>query len=419
MIEIHKKYGCVTVLDGGEEYRQTEHYHDYIKERKNILEKYKYYQSNLSTEEKISIIEEHDSSSFASDYRKNPSQIDKVFNDYVKHCLYWDKQKLAKIEKGLETHYKCRCKCGKIHFFNEQTLDSNPRYCLYPVPISTKFTYSIKASNATYNKRKKYSGLENVVLLDATECDPSDEYCEYYNKYKEKQLAKKEHELNQIIANLPRVYAQNYDVDFTGVQYETLFIEKCVNEHLESEPRFSFSQQHKKRWHSITVFKQYKCICSLCGKEQLITCDKFGIYPPTEYGYHAYNGYWSEVYCDCHPISSFQWIVNKILLDNNIPYRAEYVFTELVGRSGNALRYDFAILNDDGSIKCLIECHGEQHYYPVEEFGGDNQFEIQEKNDQLKKEYSEREGIRLVIISYKDKQYQKVESILKDEGIID
>ncbi len=418
MIELHKKYGCLTVLDGGEEYRQTEHYHNCIEERKNVLEKYKYYQSDLSLEEKIRIIEEHDSSSFASDYHKNPSQIDKIFKDYVEHSLYWDKRKLAKLEKELDTHYKCKCKCGKIHFYNEQTLDSNPRYCFYPVSISTKFTYSIKANNATYNKRKKYSGLENVVLLDATECDPSDVYCEYYNKYKERQLTKKEQELNQIVANLPRVYAQNYDVEYAGMQYETLLVEKCVNDHLESEPRFSFSQQHKKRWHSITVFKQYKCKCSLCGKEQLITCDKFGIYPPTEYGYHAYNGYWSDVYCDCHPISSFQWILNKLLIENHILYQPEYTFEDLVGRSGNNLRYDFAILNGDGSVNCLIECHGEQHYFPVEEFGGKTQYDIQVKNDQLKKEYAEKKGIPLLIISYKDKQYQKVENILKVEGII-
>lgn len=418
MIEIQKKYGCLTVLDDGEEYKRTEKYRNCVEERNNILGRQKIYQSDFPEKDKISIILEHENSSFALDYRRNPSQINRIFGEYVEHTVYFDNKKLIRIEKELDTHYKCRCKCGKIQYYNEKTIESNPRYCFYPVPISTKFTYSVRANNATYNKKKKYDGIENVVLCDATECDPADEYCEYYNKYKEKQIAKKEKELCQVVANLPRVYAKNYDIDFTGQQYETLIIEECVNEKLESEPRFSFSQQHKKRWHNITVFRQYKCKCVLCEQEQLITCDRFGIYPPTEYGYHAYNGYWSDVYCDCHPISSFQWILNKLLIENHILYQPEYSFEDLVGKSGNYLRYDFAILNEDGSVNCLIECNGEQHYFPVEEFGGKAQYDIQVKNDQLKKEYAEKKGIPLHIISYKDKQYQKIESILRAEGII-
>ena len=80
------------------------------------------------------------------------------------------------------------------------------------------------------------------------------------------------------------------------------------------------------------------------------------------YGIHAYFGYWSNVYCDCHPISSFQWIVTKLLFDNNISYTVEYSFDDLYGSGGvNHLRYDFAVFNKDGSIKCLIECQGSQH----------------------------------------------------------
>lgn len=61
----------------------------------------------------------------------------------------------------------------------------------------------------------------------------------------------------------------------------------------------------------------------MCGKEKLVKCDKFGIFPPTEYGYRAYGGYWSDVFCDCHAISSFQWIVTDILMKYGIDYKVE------------------------------------------------------------------------------------------------
>ena len=95
----------------------------------------------------------------------------------------------------LNTHYKCKCKCGKIHYYDTTTIESNPKYCFYPVPISTRHTYSVKAQNATYHKQQKYADLECVILRDRSECIPSDDYCDYYNAYKRKQLAKKEQKL--------------------------------------------------------------------------------------------------------------------------------------------------------------------------------------------------------------------------------
>lgn len=91
-----------------------------------------------------------------------------------------------------DSGYECRCKCGKMHVFTEETIMKRPKYCYYPIFISSRLTYSIKASNATYRKRKKYQDLENVILVESRrECMPSDEYCELWNEYKRKQLNKK------------------------------------------------------------------------------------------------------------------------------------------------------------------------------------------------------------------------------------
>ena len=66
----------------------------------------------------------------------------------------------------------------------------------------------------------------------------------------------------------------------------------------------------------------------------------------------------------------------------------------------------------------MIECQGEQHYEPVEEFGGTSQFTWQQRNDALKRNYAEENGIPLYEIPYKNKRFEKVESFLKEKGIL-
>ncbi|MBD5549347.1 MAG: hypothetical protein HDQ97_18505 [Lachnospiraceae bacterium] len=75
-------------------------------------------------------------------------------------------------------------------------------------------------------------------------------------------------------------------------------------------------------------------------------------------------------------------------------------------------------MNEDGTIKCLIECQGEQHYKPVEEFGGEVQFGIQRKNDERKRKYAVEHGITLLEIPYKNKKFENVEKFLRENNII-
>ena len=105
--------------------------------------------------------------------------------------------------------------------------------------------------------------------------------------------------------------------------------------------------------------------------------------------------------------------------ENRVPYRVEVSFPDLYGvRQVNLLRYDFGIYDEDGKLQCLIECQGEQHYEPVEEFGGDLQFLLQQKNDDLKRKYAKEKGILLYEIPYKNKKYEKVERFLQERGVI-
>ena len=55
---------------------------------------------------------------------------------------------------------------------------------------------------------------------------------------------------------------------------------------------------------------------------------------------------------------------------------------------------------------------------PVQEFGGNRQYNVQMKNDELKRMYAKEHNIKLIEISYKDKQIEKVEEILRVHEII-
>lgn len=408
--------GCLRVLDDGAEYLQVmENRISNIKEEKakflQAVEKGEYDRRDWHGWNGRKTI-------ITPAYIYNPINFE-VYGDSVTIDDF-DKA-VSKLLKEKEIkHYKCKCKkCGKIRYYSKETLQTEPKVCYKPVYCSSKFTYSVRANNANYNKRKKYENDESVCLVDnRDEVIPAAEYCDAWNEKRNKELLKQAEKDAKIIAAIPRKRADNYDVDYVGLTYESLEVLECVNDALESVPTPYYTQRHEKKYHDITVYKEYRCRCYLCGKEKLVTCDKFGIFPPTAYGYRAYDGYWSAIYCDCHPISSFQWIVNDILIKHGIEYKVEVSVEGVYGIDNETpLRFDFAVYKE-GELFSFIECQGEQHFMPVEEFGGERRFVIQQRNDEEKRKYAKEHEIKLLEISYKNKKYETVESILRDQLII-
>ena len=58
----------------------------------------------------------------------------------------------------------------------------------------------------------------------------------------------------------------------------------------------------------------------------------------------------------------------------------------------------------------LIEYNGEQHYEPVEAFGGEKQLEVQHEHDRRKRKYAENNGFQFIEIGYWD--FNNIEEIL-------
>ena len=120
--------------------------------------------------------------------------------------------------------------------------------------------------------------------------------------------------------------------------------------------------------------------------------------------------------CGCLK-SSGEQLIKKILQDNNISYIQEYNFPDLLSEIGNRLRFDFAIFNENNTLQCLIEYQGEQHFKPIEYFGGQKYFEKVQQRDKKKKEYCQQKGIKLITIDYKD--YNKIDDIFLKKLIWD
>lgn len=198
--------------------------------------------------------------------------------------------------------------------------------------------------------------------------------------------------------------------------HESLVIGPCINDSYEKLYTYNPKLQYGEG--TFKVYKQYRCKCYLCGKEYQFISSDFQI-NQDYYGVNAKKGYYSTAYCDCHIISSFQWRTIKILKENNVSHRVEVEFPGLTSANGySKLRFDFAIYNSDGTLKYLIECQGIQHYKPVEEFGGQSNFEAQTSNDEIKRKYIRDHSLNLVEIPYTCNTYEKELKYLQAKGII-
>lgn len=122
--------------------------------------------------------------------------------------------------------------------------------------------------------------------------------------------------------------------------------------------------------------------------------------------------------CGCKKRSAGEMIIDEILSTNDIIFKPEYVFTDLVSAKGGYLRFDFAILNEDRSPVRLIEFDGQQHYSPVDYFGGKESFEVLIANDKLKNQYAISHNIPLIRIPYTKRKTIILEDLLGDKYLI-
>jgi len=101
--------------------------------------------------------------------------------------------------------------------------------------------------------------------------------------------------------------------------------------------------------------------------------------------------------------------ISKYLESNNIEFKKQVAFPDL--KMQGLLRYDFGIFNENGTLKILIEYDGQQHFKPIEAWGGNSEFQRILESDKLKNSYAEANDLLLIRIPYWD--YNRINEILE------
>lgn len=129
--------------------------------------------------------------------------------------------------------------------------------------------------------------------------------------------------------------------------------------------------------------------CGRCGHTYIATIS------------NVVNGSYCYHCSDCRN-SNASKKVERIFIDNGIPYEREYTFSDLRGFNSSYLRYDFAVFLKSNNI-LLIEIDGRQHFEPVEYWGGLEYFNRLRENDKKKTLYAQEHSfLRLIRIPHTD-----------------
>lgn len=90
--------------------------------------------------------------------------------------------------------------------------------------------------------------------------------------------------------------------------------------------------------------------------------------------------------------------ISNILNELKIPFYRQHTFKECINK--RALPFDFYLPD----YNVCIEYDGEQHFTPVEKFGGMESFTYITNNDEIKNKFCKENNITLLRISYKEKK---------------
>lgn len=157
----------------------------------------------------------------------------------------------------------------------------------------------------------------------------------------------------------------------------------------------------------LTVVCENGFITHASGKRSRIyycECECGNIVPSAQHQYLAFGDLTS---CGCIR-SKGEYQIEQLLKEHNIEYTREYSFSDLV--DDLPLRFDFAIFKNN-QLLCLIEFQGEQHYNPSNGFYNETIVE----HDKMKKEYCDKNNIKLIIVNYKRNYDIKYEDLRLEE----
>lgn len=100
--------------------------------------------------------------------------------------------------------------------------------------------------------------------------------------------------------------------------------------------------------------------------------------------------------CGCSRESAGELKIRQLLAQTNLDFQTQY---RIKDENNDILIFDFVIFQNNRIVKC-IEFNGQQHYEPIEIFGGEEAFKHQQERDARKTVYCAAHQIILQWIPY-------------------
>ncbi len=141
----------------------------------------------------------------------------------------------------------------------------------------------------------------------------------------------------------------------------------------------------------INAKEPIECMCEICNNKWFATPDSL------------LNG----TGCPNCKIYKGEKQILDYLESHEVIFERQKTYNDLIGIGGKKLSYDFYL----PTKRLFIEYNGEQHYIPIDFFGGQDKFNIQQEHDKRKEEYAHKMDIKLLIIPYWN--FDNIENILE------
>lgn len=287
-----------------------------------------------------------------------------------------------RIRKNNQTYYLCRCECGNTKEIRIDHLKNG----------TTKSCGCLQKERASENFKQNLIGerFERLVVLEEDIHTKSHRGVYWFCKCDCGKITsvcaadlKSGH--TKSCGCLQDEVKHNRFIDLTGKTFNYLQV-VSLDEERTRETKNTY-------WY---------CKCLRCNNEKVKSVK----------GSHLKDG--SIKSCGCLK-SSYEEQIEKILLENNIEFKREYTFNNLYGNK-RKLPFDFAIFKEN-ELKYLIEYHGEQHYQPIDYWGGEESFQKRQLYDKIKQEYCINNNILLIILN-KNTKINK-QTVIKEEFLIE
>ena len=278
-------------------------------------------------------------------------------------------------------------------------VDCNCEYCKKPIKvIKSKYEKFLKGEQHLYCSKECAKNVQKPKWEDIVDLFNQREYILLSTEY--------------ISAKTKLEYVCSEHKEY-GAQYITYNNLKqgfgckyCGIEKVADNRRLSFEQVKE-------IFAQHDMILLDQEYKNANTPMKYICKHHQEFGiqYMALSNAYKQHCPHCNIVKGEDKIA-RYLLENNIEFVSHKSYDDLRGVGGGKLSYDFYLPN----FNLLIEYQGEQHEHPVEVFGGEKQFKIQQEHDFRKQKYAQEHGIELLKIWYYE--FFNLEQILNNKFLL-